>query len=97
MKRSPVAPSTPSQDGAVSREDYHAAAIEYRAIHDHLPGGGYVIFWSGNPCGWTLGVEGRPNGWDAGCVAVPPESDGALYVARGGDYITGAKHWEPLS
>ena len=85
---------------ALSGQDqvaYRRAALAYRRRHDHLPGLGYVVFYQGRACGWTLGVEGVTNGWLAGCVAVPIYVSEVLHVAVGGNYQDGAERWEALA
>ena len=79
------------------RTGFHVAACVYRLRHDQLPGGGYIVFYHGKPCGWTPGVEGRPNGWLEGCVAVPADREDEIYVAMGGSALDGADHWEIIA
>ena len=79
------------------RAPYLRAALAYRRLHGHLPGGGYVVFYQGRACGWTLGIEGGTNGWLAGCVAVPNQVSEVLHVAVGGNYQDGAERWEALA
>ena len=78
------------------RSGFHVAAGAYRLRHDQLPGGGYVVFYHGKACGWTTGIQGRPEGWLADCVAVPADQDGLLHVAVGGTYLDGAERWEAI-
>ena len=77
------------------RAMYHTAASVYREIQD-LPAAGYVVYFGGEPCGWTRWVE-EPNGWLAGCVAVPVDPAQPMRIARGGNYQDGAERWEVMA
>lgn len=55
---------------------------------------GYVIFFAGRHCGWSIQPE--PKAWLPGCVAVDLQT-GAQFEGVGGTYQGGLERWIQLS
>jgi len=81
-------------------------AAQIRLFAEHyvkewgMPAGGYVVFFSGKPCGWMrdLWADRAENGrltHRPGCVAVAMDGPPAVWDAVGGNYMGGAERWAP--